>query len=144
MPLKFQRTTRIFRGQLDVAPLFCVLFPLAFFTVFHHLLVLPAGTRLTLTATTNLPVALSPGEPFEILSIDNHERLFFENQPIEPAILLERLRGIASGPRRVRTVVLETDAAVRQGRVQEVVSLVRAAGVEFIVFSAGAPTPVRR
>lgn len=137
MPVKFQRTTRIFRGQLDVAPLFCVLFPVAFFTLFHHLLVLPTGTRLALATSTNLPVALSPGEPFEILSIDAQERLFFENQPIERVALLDRLRVLASGPRRVRTVVLEADAAVRQGRVQEVVSLIRASGVEYIVFSAG-------
>ncbi|MSU36450.1 MAG: hypothetical protein EXS36_15405 [Pedosphaera sp.] len=139
MLVKFQRTTRIFRGQLDVAPLFCVLFPLAFFTLFHHLLVLPSGTRLTLAAATNLPVALSPGESFEILSIDAQERLFFENQPIEPASLLARLRVLASGTRRVRTLVLETDAGVRQGRVQEVVSLIRASGVEYIVFSTGTP-----
>src|SRR5262245_57559096 len=86
--MKFQRTTRMFRGQLDMAPVLCVLFPLAFFGLFHHWLVLPAGTRLQLPRSSDA-ISLVPGEAVFVILVDSRERLFFENQ----FITLDQLRG---------------------------------------------------
>ena len=57
--MKFPRTTRLFRGQFDLGPFLCVLFPLAFVGLFQGFLVLPRGSRLA------LPAVGHPGGPRE-------------------------------------------------------------------------------
>lgn len=86
---KLPRTTKLFRGHLDAAPVLCVLFPLAFFAVLQHWLILPPGTELELPEDSG-SISQAARGPAYIVGIDAAERLF-ENQLVEPASLASRL-----------------------------------------------------
>jgi len=137
--MKFQRTTRMFRGQLDMAPVLCVLFPLAFFGFFHHWLVLPAGTRLQLPQSADA-ISLSPGEPLFVVVVDSRERVFFENQITTLPQLQVRLKARASLPGAPRTLLIQPDGKVQYSRVTELCDIARNAGIDQVVFGV-APRP---
>lgn len=137
--MKLPRTTKLFRGHLDPAPLLCVLFPLAFFALLHRWLVLPVGTELTLPSDTN-GVAQASYEPSYILGIDAAERLFFENQLITDSDLAKRLTALVAQPGSPRSLWIHADASVTYGRLTALGRIARDAGI-LRVFHASAPVP---
>lgn len=143
--MKFQRTTRLFRGQLDAAPVLCVLFPLAFFALLPNHLVLPAGTRIQLPKTS-APRALHPGESAFVVAIDAHGRLYFENQPSDISALGRRLRTLTRPRGAPEILLIEADAAVSGGRLAEVMAAATQAGLSEVVVRVSprdgrSPTP---
>ena len=131
--MRFQRTTRLFRGQLDLAPFLCVLFPVALAAELHSHLVLPRGNRIALPASGAGP-AVAPGEPTLILAIDKHQRLYFENQVTTLQSLEQTLsRRAQNNPSNV--LLVEADAAVSYGFLLGVSELARRSGMREIVLS---------
>lgn len=137
--MKIARTTRLFRGQLDLAPFLCVIFPVAFVAVFHSYLVLPHGTRLVLPSVDSGPV-VKPGEAMLVVAVDAARRLYFENQLVSPATLETALqRRIQSGGPTL--LLIQADTTVPYGHLADLVTLARRTGVKEAVFSA---LPARR
>jgi biopolymer transport protein ExbD len=138
--MRFQRTTRLFRGQLDLAPFLCVLFPVALAALLHSHLVLPRGNRIILP-TSGAGPAVAPGEPTLILAIDKHQRLYFENQVTTPESLEQTLnRRARNNPASV--LLVEADGAVSHGFLVGISELARRSGMREIVLSTlPAPAP---
>jgi biopolymer transport protein ExbD len=138
--IQFQRTTKPFRGQLDLAAFLCVLLPLAFALLFHQFLVLPRGARLELPVGDAGP-AVAPGEPLFIVAVDANEQLYFENQMIGRTELAAALKARAAVPDAPQTLLIQPDRTVRYERLVELASLARAAGVRSVIYGI---RPVRR
>lgn len=130
--MKVHRTTRLFRGQLDLAPFLCVLFPLALVALFQNYLVLPRGARLTLPALGS-GTTLAPGERALVVAVDASQRLYFENQVTTPDSLEPALaRRVQSGGPRI--LLIQADTSVPYGRLAELAALARRAGIEEAIF----------
>jgi biopolymer transport protein ExbD len=136
--MKLPRTTKLFRGHLDPAPLLCVLFPVAFFALSQRWLILPAGTQLVLPPDAN-SVAEAAQEPSYILGIDAAERVFFENQLISDTDLAKRLQELLAQPGTPRALWIHADKSVTYGRLTELGLIAREAGIQRI-YQATAPT----
>ncbi len=130
--MRIPRTTRLFRGQLDLAPFLCVVFPLAFTALFSTYLVLPRGARVQLPALDS-PSALSPGEPRLIVAIDSRQQLYFENQVItRQALEVELARKTSTGGPDL--LLIQADVSVPYGQLAELAAIARRAGVKRAVF----------
>lgn len=140
--MKFPRSTRLFRGQLDLAPFLCVLFLLAFALALRDFLVLPRGARLELPAAAS-PIAAGAGERLWILALDASGRLYFENQITDPDRLVRDLRRRVDQRGAGATLLIQADRTVPYGDLTELEGLVRRAGVSHIIFGAraGSGTP---
>jgi biopolymer transport protein TolR len=92
---------------------------------------------MTSSLKLDLPKAegASPGSPpaFVALAVDAQGQLFFDEEPLAPAQLLERVRAAAARDPGTE-VQLRADRAVPYGRVAEVIGLVQAAGLSRIGF----------
>ena len=131
--MRFQRTTRLFRGQPDLAPFLCVLFPVALAAVLHCHLVLPRGNRITLPTSAAGP-AIAAGEPTLVLAVDKHQRLYFENQVTTLQGLEQTLtRRSRSNPSNI--LLVEADVAVSHGFLVGLSELARRSGMREIVLS---------
>lgn len=131
--MRFQRTTRLFRGQLDLAPFLCVLFPIALAAMLHGHLVLPRGHRIALPASAAGP-ATAPGEPTLILAVDKHQRLYFENQ-VTTLQSLEQTLSRRSRNQRPGILLVEADVSVPHGFLMGISDLARRSGMKEIVLS---------
>lgn len=135
--MKFPRSTRLFRGQLDLAPFLCVLFLMAFALLFRDFLVLPRGARLVLPAGESPSVTVA-GEPLLIVAVDSSRRLYFENQitgrEALESVLAVRIRREGAP----KTLLIQSDQDVPYGELADLAALARRAGLKQIIFGAGA------
>ncbi|MEN9675107.1 MAG: Biopolymer transport protein ExbD/TolR, partial [Verrucomicrobiota bacterium] len=134
--MKFPRSTRLFRGQLDLAPFLCVLFLLAFALLFRDFLVLPRGARLVLPLE-DAPVAAVAGEPLLILAVDSSRRLYFENQITTRKALESALARRSGRDGAPRTLLIQADQDVPYGELADLAALARRAGLPRIIFGVG-------
>jgi biopolymer transport protein ExbD len=135
MALRFQRTTRLIRGQFDLAPFMCVIFALLFFMLFGGYLVLPRGTPLVLPKTGAPPMAWSMGG-YMVVVVDANNQLYFENQVVDPDQFRQKLAiraGAKGGPTRL---YLQADRTVAVQKIIEIGELAQAAGVREVVVGA--------
>ena len=72
--------------------------------------------------------------------VDKSGQVFLEDQAIDTAVVLERLKAAADKDRNTE-VQLRADTAVPYGRVVEIMGLAHAAGLTRIGFVADAPSP---
>ncbi|MBN8249084.1 MAG: biopolymer transporter ExbD [Verrucomicrobia bacterium] len=135
--MKFPRSTRLFRGQLDLAPFLCVLFLLAFALALRDFLVLPRGARLELPAAAS-PIAAGAGERLWIIALDASRRLYFENQITDRERLERDLRRRVVQAGAGVTLLIQADRSVPFGDLTELETLVRNTGVSQIIFGTRA------
>lgn len=135
--MKFPRSTRLFRGQLDLAPFLCVLFLLAVSLLLRDFLVLPRGARLVLPVE-GAPAAAVAGEPLMILAVDSSRRLYFENQITSRKALESALARRVARDDPPRTLLIQADQGVPYGTLADLAALARRAGMERIIFGVGA------
>jgi biopolymer transport protein ExbD len=124
--MKFPRNARIFRGQLDAAPLALVFFLLVIFLMLGSLLYTP-GVRLQLPMAADLP---GTDKPTIAVAIDSHGRLFFQNQLVDAPDLTERLRAIVKNSPEPLTLLLQSDRSVSYEQLLNVTLLAREAGIQ--------------
>ena len=132
--MRFPRTARVIRGQWDAIPFLCVLFPLAFFLLFHQYLVLPRGTLVELPAGDG--VRLDPASPRVVVAVDALGRVFFENQFVGEADLAKRFAERRAQSREVPVVVIQADRRVAHGALVRVAEIARQAGLNRVFFVA--------
>lgn len=102
--MKYPRNTRIFRGQLDVAPVACVFFMTAILLFLHSQLAFTPGVRLDLhpSTDTNRPS----------LYIDSENIFHYAGSTMSAASFAKRVRADAAKNKLPSTLVLQTELGV--------------------------------
>ncbi len=117
--MRFPRNTRIFRGQLDVAPLAGVLFLLVIFLLLSTSLVFVPGVEIQLPHAATLTGVEGPTV---VVAIDESGQFYFDNQAIEESALVQKLRAevLALKP----PAQLTTNSPIRKSEGRQSVTLV--------------------
>ena len=99
--MKFPRNTRIFRGQLDMAPVACLFFATALMLFLHSQVVFVPGVRLDLNPSkdTNRPS----------LFIDSEDLFHYGDSTMSGAAFVKRLRADAEKGRAPNTIIVQVD-----------------------------------
>ncbi|WP_298932470.1 biopolymer transporter ExbD [uncultured Ramlibacter sp.] len=124
-------------SEINVTPLVDVMLVLVVIFILTAPL-LASSLRLELPRTD----AASPGDApkFVSIALDKAGQAFFNDQPVGPAQLAERLAGAARADPQTE-VQLRADAAVPYGRVVEVMGAAQKAGLNRIGFVAEPRNP---
>jgi biopolymer transport protein ExbD len=132
--MKFPRNAKIFRGQLDLAPLAGIFFLLVIFFLLHSSLVFTAGVRIQLPSSGDSPLPGLAG-PSAVVVMDSNGELYFENQVIKLAELQKSLRQLAEKHRDI-TLVLQADKSVRLESLVQLSRLAAEAGIHDVWLAA--------
>jgi biopolymer transport protein ExbD len=124
--MKFPRNARIFRGQLDAAPLAGVFFLLVLFVLLASLVYTP-GVRVRLPEAGDLP---GTGHRTIAVALDATGQLYFENQLILPEQLKSRLQAAVKQSAEPLTLVVQADRAVTYELLANLTLLAREAGIQ--------------
>ena len=146
--MKFPRNARMFKGQLDAAPIACVLFCLLIFLLLTLVVPIP-GIPIHLPEAVigetgvegpSLTVALDAGD-----SQNPNGVLYFRNQTIGEADLLRRLKEEVKSSPQPLTLVVYADQHVTVEQLNRLLRLAAKAGIKNVqqgtlpaVFDAGA------
>lgn len=124
--MKFPRTAKILRSQLDVAPFAAVFFALLVLLLLGTLLPVP-GLRVTLQppAVADLPGVSSPVS----LAVDADGNLYYENRKVTERQLKTSLLAAAKGSREPRTLIIHADKSVSYGQLAHLAALAREPGI---------------
>ena len=123
--MKFPRSVKIFRGQLDAAPFAGVFFLLVMFLLLASLMHTP-GVKIKLPVAADLPGA---DGPTLTVAVDANGRFYFENQLISEGELSKRLGAAAKKTSKPLTIVVQADEAVRNDTLIHLTLLARDAGI---------------
>ena len=136
--LRSRQTTSML-GEINVTPLVDVVLVLL-------LVFMVTAPMMSRGIDVSLPVANQPQVPQEdriTVSIRADGRVFIADQPVNVALLEDRLRGLTSGsPESV--VYLRADEGLRYGDVIRVVDVIKRAGIDRIGFVYALPEEKRR
>lgn len=123
--MKFPRTAKIFRGQLDAAPFAAVFFLLVMFLLLASLIYTP-GVRVRLPVASDLPGVAGPTLT---VAVDFNGQFYFRNQVISETELLKRLSAEVRNTSQPITLIVQADEAVRSERLLRLSLLARDAGI---------------
>ena len=124
--MRFPRSTKIFRGQLDVAPFAGVFFLLLIFLLLRSSFVFTPGVPIRLPDAVNLPgVAGSTA----VVAVDDTGQIYFENQVCTEERLKEHLQAAVARVKEPLTLVVQADRNVKYEVLVRLGLLARAAGV---------------
>jgi biopolymer transport protein ExbD len=125
--MKYPRNTRIFRGQLDVAPVACLFFMTALLLFLHSQIVFTPGVRLDLhpSAQKDRPS----------LYIDSQNLFHFDGSTMSEQSFEKRMKADAEKGKLPGTLVFQVDPAVSSNAVNKVREL--AADLNFAVEPPG-------
>ena len=108
--MKFTRTARISRGQLDAAPFAAVFFLVVIFMMLGSLVYTPgARLQLQLPRADGLP---GTDKPTVSVAVDADGRLYYENQWITETKLRVRLSEAVNKSPEPLTLVVQADKSV--------------------------------
>ena len=126
--MRFPRNKQIFRGQLDVAAFAGMLFILLVFILLRSQLVFTPGVPIRLPVAEELPGVI--GSRLVVVSVDATGQFYFENQITHDRLLRSRLSNLAAEAPEPLVLIVQADEAVSYGRVMELITLARQAGVK--------------
>jgi biopolymer transport protein ExbD len=125
--MKFPRNARIFRGQLDAAPLASVFFLLVMFVLLSSLVYTPGvQMRIRLPVADGLPGVEGPTIA---VAVDKSGRYYFENQMIPGSDLSSKLRLAAKRSPQPLTLIVLADRETTREMLDHLALLARAAGI---------------
>ena len=127
--MRFPRTHKAFRGQLDVAAFAGVFFLLALFLAFSGSLVFTPGVPI------HLPEAAAmPGTTNEtvVVAVDAKGQIYFDNQISGENQLQTQLRAAVATAKGPVTLIVQVDKDAQFGVVQRLGLLARQAGIHEI------------
>lgn len=137
--MRFPRQTKIFRGQLDVAPFAGVFFLLVLFLLLQSSLVFTPGVPIRLPETRVLPGIESPKV---VIAIDAVGQLYFENQIIGPKALKTSLKTEMARAREAReelTLIVQADRSVTLDAITRISLLAEEAGIRTVLWATRHP-----
>ncbi len=123
--MRFPRTARMLRSQLDVTPFASVFFLLVIFVMLGSLVYTP-GVRIQLPIADDLP---GTDKPTITVAVDASGRLYYENQRIEERELTNRLHQAVARSSEPLTLVIQADKDVTQENLIRLSLLARDAGI---------------
>jgi biopolymer transport protein ExbD len=132
--MRFPRNKQIFRGQLDVAAFAGVLFILLVFILLHSQLVFTPGVPIRLPVADELSGVIGRSV---VVSVDARGQFYFDNQLTHERLLLSRLKEEVVATSEPLTLIIQADEAVNSGRVMELISLAKQAGVKDAAWGTG-------
>jgi biopolymer transport protein ExbD len=135
--MKFPRSARIFKGQLDAAPLATVFLLLGIFLLLASMVYTP-GVRLDLPPANDLP---GTDKPSIAVAIDANGRLYFENQVVEELELRGKLVRAVTNSLQPLTLVVQADKNVTYDRLMKLTLLARDSGISS-AWLATLPRPI--
>lgn len=137
--MRFPRTARIFRGQLDASPFVGVLFLLAIFLLLNSSLVFMPGVAIRLPEATDLPGLTNPTVA---VAVDGAGQLYFQSQVISEDDLRLRLRRVVTSTREPISLVLLADQSVPNGTLVRLSHLARESGVKDALLATRPPAGI--
>ena len=132
--MKFPRNAKIFRGQLDAAPLAGVFFLLCIFLLLNSSLVFTPGVRLDLPTVRGSPLPGIAG-PTVVVALDVAGALYFENQLMQERELRARLRLAAANATNL-TLIVQADKGVKLDSFYELSKLASEVGIQQVLVAA--------
>jgi len=136
--MRFARNTKIFRGQLDVAPFAGVFFLMVIFLLLNTAMVFTPGVPIQLPDAvfgaddSETVLAGSPNRTV-VVAVDESGHFYFENQVIGREQLKERLQSAVLESRQPLTLVVQADKKVKIEELMPLWLLARSAGVKEII-----------
>ena len=125
--MRFPRTNKIFRGQLEAAPFAGVFFLLVIFLLLSSSLVFIPGVPIRLPEAVNLP---GTANPTLVVALDATGQIYFENQLIPENQLKVKLRVAAETSKEPLTLVVQADKSVPYETLQRLLLLAGDAGIK--------------
>jgi biopolymer transport protein ExbD len=129
--MKFPRNARIFRGQLDAAPLAAVFALLLIFLLLGSLVYTP-GVRIELPVADELPGVEGPAIR---VAVDRHGQFYFSNQVVSRNQLRARLHQAVRESAEPVTLVVQADKAVTQEVLIDLATLSSKAGIRTLLLA---------
>ena len=136
--MKFPRNAKVFRGQLDAAPMAGVFFLLVLFITLNTNLVFTPGVRIDLPKVEGRPLAGISG-PIVMVAMDISGNLYFENQIIPADQLSSKLK-ILSTAKPDTTLIVQADKEVKLDSFFHLSKLASEAGIRQTLL-ASRPNP---
>jgi biopolymer transport protein TolR len=122
--MKFPRTAKILRSQLDLAPFAAVFFSLLILLLLGWLMPVPGlPVKLQPPSAADLPGADGASRA---LAVDADGKLYFENQIVTERQLKTSLQAAVRDSREPLTLVIHMDASVSYGQLAHLANLARA------------------
>ena len=136
--MRLPRNSKIFRGQLDVAPFAGVSFLLLLFLVLESKLVFTPGIRIDLPeATRDLP---GTPEATVVVAVDGSGQIYYESQAVASlAALRERLSAAVAHAKKPPTLEVRADKATTSETITQLLSLAGEVGMRGALWVARPP-----
>jgi biopolymer transport protein ExbD len=134
--MRFPRTNKIFRGQLEAAPFAGVFFLLVIFLLLSSSLVFIPGVPIRLPEAVNLP---GTANPTLVVALDAAGQIYFENQITPENQLKVKLRVAAETSREPLTLVVQADKLVPYETLQRLLLLAGDAGIKEMLMATRPP-----
>jgi biopolymer transport protein ExbD len=134
--MRFPRNAKVFRGQIDAAPVATVLFLTLMFLLVHSSLVFAPGVRIRLPDAGPLPGITNATL---VVVIDAGGQLYFENQLVDEPALQGRMAEAVKRAHEPLTLLLQADGDVRHEKLMRVYELARKAGIDETALAARLP-----
>ncbi|HNU99230.1 MAG: biopolymer transporter ExbD [Verrucomicrobia bacterium] len=136
--MRYQRNLKPFTGRLDVAPIAGVLFILVLFLVLQTSIAPGPGLRIQLPSVA-LEDEPAPRGPVLVVTVDQHELVYFEHQVIGDEELKARLAAKSEQSRHPLSLLVQADASVKHEAIVRLAALARQAGIRDIVIGTRPP-----
>jgi biopolymer transport protein ExbD len=135
--MRFPRSIKPFRGQLEMAPFLGVLFLLAVLLMFGSSLVFTPGVPIHLPETAELP---GTSNPTVAVAVDADGRFYIHNQISDEARLKEKLQSAVDQSKEPLTLVIQADKDVKHGVLVRLELLARSVGLREVLIATRRPT----
>ena len=136
--MRFPRSVKPFRGQLELAPFLSVFFLLALLLLFGSSLVFTPGIPIHLPETAELP---GTSNPTISVAVDADGQVYLDNQVTDEVHLRERLQAAAEQSKEPLTLVIQADKEVKHGVTVRLALLARSVGLKDVLI-ASRPPPI--
>jgi biopolymer transport protein ExbD len=136
--MRFPRNAKIFRGQIDAAPLAGIFFLLVIFLLLASLVYTP-GIPIQLPSAHN---TVGVAGPTVAVAINSAGHFFFENQIISEQHLKSRLAENARQSREPLTLIVMADKNVEYNVVVRLTQLAEQSGIKQVLLQQQ-PIPTR-
>ena len=141
--MRFPRSIKPFRGQLEIAPFLSVAFLLAILLMFGSSLVFTPGVPIHLPESSELP---GTSNPSLTVAVDAGGRLYFDNQITDEAHLKEKLLAAVDQSKEPLTLIVQMDEQTAHAVTVRLGLLAREVGIKDLLYGTrpqGAPTPIQ-
>jgi biopolymer transport protein ExbD len=135
--MKLPRNAKVFRGQLDVAPVVGVFFLLLIFLLLQNYITFVPGVPVRLPEGANLSGFRGPALT---VIVDRGGQMFFDNQQLAPAEMRNQIRAAVKRSELPLTLVVQADRDVTSGTLMELILMARESGISE-VFHVVKPAP---